>query len=71
MNFNFFTFIYFEGMSVYAHIHEYCGVCGEVRGRLARVGSLLSCGFQRLKLGHEYPDSPAHLTSPYVSEFQI
>lgn len=58
-------------MPVYAHIHKYCGVCGEVRGRLARVGSLLSCEFQRLKLGHECPDSPARLTSPYVSEFQI
>lgn len=50
---------------MYAHIYAYSGICGEVRDQLARIGSLfLSCRFQRLKLGHEGPDSQARLTSP-------
>lgn len=57
---------------MYAHIYAYSGICGEVRGQLARIGSLfLSWGFQRLKLGHECPDSQARLTSPISANFKF
>lgn len=72
MNFNFsFIYLFWSYLTVYAHIYAYSGICGEVRGQLARIGSLfLSWGFQRLKLGHECPDSGLS-DQPYLSEFQI
>lgn len=57
---------------MYAHIYAYSGICGEVRDQLARIGSLfLSCRFQRLKLGHEGPDSQAGLPSPISASFKF